>query len=48
MGKDLCDQFSVAKQVFAEADEALGFSLSRLCFTGPDADLKLTENTQPA
>lgn len=48
MGKDFCDQFSVAKQVFAEADEALGFSLSRLCFTGPDADLKLTENTQPA
>jgi [acyl-carrier-protein] S-malonyltransferase len=48
MGKDLCDQFSVAKQVFAEADEALGFALSRLCFTGPDADLKLTENTQPA
>ena len=48
MGKDLCDQFSVAKQVFAEADEALGFSLSRLCFTGPEGDLKLTENTQPA
>lgn len=48
MGKELCEQFSVAKQVFAEADEALGFSVSRLCFSGPEADLKLTENTQPA
>ena len=42
------DQFGAAKQVFAEADEALGFSLSELCFAGPEADLKLTENTQPA
>jgi len=48
MGKELCEQFSVAKQVFAEADEALGFSVSQLCFSGPEADLKLTENTQPA
>ena len=48
MGKEFCTQFSVAKQVFAEADDALGFSLSRLCFEGPEADLKLTENTQPA
>jgi len=48
MGKELCDQFSIAKGVFAEADEALGFSLSHCCFTGPEADLKLTENTQPA
>src|SRR6185436_17168648 len=48
MGKEFCAQFSVAKQVFAEADDALGFSLSRLCFDGPEADLKLTENTQPA
>ena len=48
MGKELCDQFGVAKQVFAEAEDALGFSLSRLCFAGPEADLKLTENTQPA
>jgi len=48
MGKDLCDQFSVAKQVFAEAEDALGFSLAQLCFSGPEADLKLTENTQPA
>ena len=48
MGKALYDQFGVAKQVFAEADEALGLSLSDLCFSGPEADLKLTENTQPA
>ena len=48
MGKELFDQFGVAKQVFAEAEDALGFSLSRLCFAGPEADLKLTENTQPA
>ena len=48
MGKDLCGDFNAAKEVFAEADDALGFSLSELCFAGPEADLKLTENTQPA
>jgi len=48
MGKDLCAQFGAAKRVFAEANDALGFSLSRLCFSGPESDLKLTENTQPA
>jgi [acyl-carrier-protein] S-malonyltransferase len=48
MGRDLADRFSVAKQTFAEADEACGFALSRLCFEGPEEDLKLTENTQPA
>ena len=48
MGNELCRDFSAAKQVFAEADEALGFALSELCFAGRDADLKLTENTQPA
>src|SRR5687768_9611224 len=48
MGKDLCDQFGVAKQVFAEAEEALGFPLNKLCFSGPETDLNLTENTQPA
>ena len=48
MGKDLFDNFSVAKQVFAEANEALGFDLSGLCFNGPEDDLKLTRNTQPA
>ena len=48
MGKDFCEQFPAARKIFAEADEALGFSLSQLCFSGPEADLKLTENTQPA
>lgn len=48
MGRDLCAQFSIAKQVFAEADDALGCALSELCFCGPEAELKLTENTQPA
>ena len=48
MGKDLADNFPVARQVFEEADDALGFSLSRLCFEGPAEDLQLTENTQPA
>ena len=48
MGKELCAQFAAAKQVFSKADEALGFSLSDLCFAGPEADLKLTEHTQPA
>jgi [acyl-carrier-protein] S-malonyltransferase len=48
MGKDLCQQFTVAKKIFAEADDALGFSLSKLCFDGPDVELKRTENTQPA
>jgi [acyl-carrier-protein] S-malonyltransferase len=48
MGKDLCEQFTVAKRIFAEADEALGFALSKLCFDGPDVELKRTENTQPA
>jgi len=48
MGKDLADNFSVARQVFEEADDALGFKLSALCFNGPEDDLKLTYNTQPA
>ena len=48
MGKDLAANFPVAKQIFEEADEALSFSISRLCFEGPDEELQLTENTQPA
>jgi [acyl-carrier-protein] S-malonyltransferase len=48
MGRDLAERFPVAADTFAEADEACGFSLSRLCFEGPEEDLKLTENTQPA
>src|SRR5882762_3173779 len=48
MGKDLADNFSAARQVFEEADTALGFALSELCFRGPADQLQLTENTQPA
>jgi [acyl-carrier-protein] S-malonyltransferase len=48
MGKDLAANFKQAAHVFAEADDALGFHLSRLCFEGPEEDLKLTANTQPA
>jgi len=48
MGKTLADAFPEAARVFQEADEALGFPLSRLCFEGPDDQLKLTENQQPA
>lgn len=48
MGRDLAAQSEAARAVFAEADEALDFSLSRLCFEGPAEELQLTENTQPA
>ncbi len=48
MGKDLFDNFPVVREVFAEADEALGFSLSKMCFNGTTEDLALTANTQPA
>lgn len=48
MGKALCDAFASAKSVFERADEALGQSLSKLCFEGPESDLVLTANTQPA
>jgi [acyl-carrier-protein] S-malonyltransferase len=48
MGKELFDNFQVARQVFEEADDALGFAISRLCFDGPAEELQLTENTQPA
>ena len=48
MGKALADAFPVCRDTFAEADEALGESLSRLCFEGPEDRLLLTENTQPA
>lgn len=47
MGRELADTFPVAKAVFEEADQALGFALSNLCFEGPEADLQLTANTQP-
>ncbi len=48
MGKSLADAFASARAVFEEADQTLGFALSRLCFEGPEDQLKLTENTQPA
>lgn len=48
MGKKLADTFTVARHLFEEADDALGFQLSELCFSGSDVDLKLTANTQPA
>jgi [acyl-carrier-protein] S-malonyltransferase len=47
MGADLARDFEPARRVFAEADEVLGFHLSRLCFEGPDEELRLTVNTQP-
>jgi [acyl-carrier-protein] S-malonyltransferase len=48
MGKGLAEAFPAARRVFEEADDALGFAISRLCFDGPEDQLKLTENTQPA
>jgi [acyl-carrier-protein] S-malonyltransferase len=48
MGKELAEKYPVARAVFDEADQALGFSLSKLCFEGTEDDLKLTANTQPA
>ena len=48
MGKELAGHFEVARRVFEDADAALGFSLSGLCFEGPEDDLKRTENLQPA
>ncbi len=48
MGKELVDNFKIARETFREADEALGFSISSLCFNGPEENLKLTSNTQPA
>src|SRR5689334_21400464 len=48
MGKELAEKYPVARQVFAEADDALGYKLSQLCFEGPEDQLKLTEITQPA
>ncbi len=48
MGKSLFENFPVAKETFEEACDALSFDIKRLCFDGPEADLKLTQNTQPA
>jgi [acyl-carrier-protein] S-malonyltransferase len=48
MGKELADNYAVARRTFEEADEALGYKLSNLCFEGPEEKLRLTEITQPA
>ena len=48
MGRDIFDNFTAAREVFEAADDALGFSLSEMCFDGDEADLQLTANTQPA
>ncbi len=48
MGKDFAEKYPIARQTFAEADEALGYKLSQLCFEGPEEQLRLTEVTQPA
>lgn len=48
MGRDFFDNYEVAKKMFKEADEALGYSIMKMCFEGPEEDLKLTANTQPA
>jgi len=48
MGKDLAEKYPVARQTFEEADEALGYKLSQVCFEGPEDQLRLTEVTQPA
>jgi [acyl-carrier-protein] S-malonyltransferase len=48
MGFDLCSEYPEARRTFEEADDALGFSISRLCFEGPEAELTRTHNAQPA
>ena len=48
MCKDLYDNYTCARKVFEAADEALGFSISDMCFNGPEDQLRLTFNTQPA
>src|SRR6202046_5349295 len=48
MGKELFDKYPIARQTFEEADDALGYKLSQVCFAGPEEQLRLTEITQPA
>lgn len=48
MGKELAEKYPIARQTFEEADEALGYKLSQICFDGPEEKLRLTEITQPA
>lgn len=48
MGKDIAERYPIARRVFDDIDASLGYSISQLCFEGPEDQLKLTENTQPA
>src|SRR6267154_1127470 len=48
MGRELAEKYAVARVVFEEADQALGFSISKMCFEGSEDELKQTANTQPA
>jgi [acyl-carrier-protein] S-malonyltransferase len=48
MGKDVAEKYAAARKVFSDVDAALGYSISKLCFEGPEDELKLTQNTQPA
>src|ERR1700730_1606215 len=48
MGKELAEKYPAARAVFDEADKALGFSISQMCFAGTEEELKQTANTQPA
>jgi [acyl-carrier-protein] S-malonyltransferase len=48
MGKELAEKYPAARAAFDEADQALGFSISQMCFAGSEEDLKQTANTQPA
>jgi [acyl-carrier-protein] S-malonyltransferase len=48
MGREVSEKYPAARRIFEESDTALDFPISRLCFEGPEEDLKLTENTQPA
>jgi [acyl-carrier-protein] S-malonyltransferase len=48
MGKDLAEKYPIARQTFEEADDALGYKISKLCFEGPEEELRMTEVTQPA
>src|SRR5579875_937046 len=48
MGKDLIERYPIARETFEEADDVLGFSLTKLCLEGPEEQLRLTYHTQPA
>ncbi|TCO79004.1 ACP S-malonyltransferase [Marinisporobacter balticus] len=48
MGKDIVEKFEIANKIFEEASEAIGYDMKKMCFEGPEEDLKKTENTQPA